>query len=268
MNLFASKNSFFIALCLGFAACESGPKTIESEPTGQNSAAPTGGSAVDAALGGSVGQAATPAAEAAPAGERSGKAKSFLHTEKYTYVEMDEAGQTVWVAIPKANIEVGATYFFSGGLLKANFQSREHNRVFDKIWLIPGLSKTPSGGAAAAATTAPMPTAQAATTEPPTQPITAKGAVRIADLMGNLAKYDGKTIRVTGKVMKVNPMIMGRNWLHLQDGSANNFDLTVTTMEQFQVGQTATLEGTVALNKDFGAGYRYNVIVEGAKAAN
>ncbi|MBK9017715.1 MAG: hypothetical protein IPM82_28755 [Saprospiraceae bacterium] len=83
-------------------------------------------------------------------------------------------------------------------------------------------------------------------------------------MIANISKYDGKTVKVTGKVMKVNPMIMGRNWLHIQDGSGKNLDLTVTTVEQVQLGATVTLEGTIALNKDFGAGYKYDYILEGA----
>ena len=75
---------------------------------------------------------------------------------------------------------------------------------------------------------------------------------------------NGKVIKVTGKCIKLNRMIMGRNWVHLQDGSGNNFDLTVTTTENVELGSIVTLEGTIALNKDFGAGYKYNVILEGA----
>ena len=68
----------------------------------------------------------------------------------------------------------------------------------------------------------------------------------------------------TGKCVKVNPMIMGRNWIHLQDGSGDNLDLTITTTENIPVGHVITLEGTIALNKDFGAGYKYDIIMEEA----
>ena len=60
-------------------------------------------------------------------------------------------------------------------------------------------------------------------------------------------------------------MIMGRNWVHLQDGSGKNLDLTVTTMENIPLGAILTMEGTIATNKDFGAGYKYDIIMEGAE---
>ena len=91
-----------------------------------------------------------------------------------------------------------------------------------------------------------------------------EGAIRIADLVNNRNQYEGKLIKVTGKCVKVNSEIMGRNWIHLQDGSGENFDLTVTTDESVELGTIVTMEGTIALNKDFGAGYRYDVIMEGA----
>ena len=92
----------------------------------------------------------------------------------------------------------------------------------------------------------------------------APGAVKISQLYANKEKYSNKVVKVTGKCLKVNPSIMNRNWAHIQDGSGENIDLTVTTMEDIPLGAVVTLEGTIALDKDFGAGYRYDVIMEGA----
>jgi hypothetical protein len=55
---------------------------------------------------------------------------------------------------------------------------------------------------------------------------------------------------------------MDRNWIHLQDGSKNDFDLVVTSNSFVAEGAKVTLQGTVALNRDFGAGYRYDLILE------
>lgn len=93
---------------------------------------------------------------------------------------------------------------------------------------------------------------------------TAEGAITIAELYANKEKYKGKTIKVTGKCIKANPMIMNRNWIHLKDSSTDKYDLTVTTTENVSVGAVVTMEGTIALDKDFGAGYRYDIIMEGA----
>lgn len=79
----------------------------------------------------------------------------------------------------------------------------------------------------------------------------------------------GKTVRVRGKVMKVSPMIMGKNWLHIQDGSGdpakNHHDLVVTSLAQSAVQSIVTVEGTLRANRDFGAGYVYEAIIEDAK---
>ena len=88
----------------------------------------------------------------------------------------------------------------------------------------------------------------------------------IAELFADPAAYEGKTIRVRGEVAKYNPGIMERNWVHLQDGTEfdGKYDLTVTSQESFQVGQVTTIEGIFAMNRDFGYGYSYEILLEQA----
>jgi len=91
-----------------------------------------------------------------------------------------------------------------------------------------------------------------------------EGGISIGDLYSQKERYNTKTVIVRGKVMKVNQAIMKRNWIHIQDGSGdeNSFDLTVTTDELPSVGDIVTLKGVVAVDKDFGSGYHYALIVE------
>ena len=95
----------------------------------------------------------------------------------------------------------------------------------------------------------------------------AEGGISIAEIFGQPGKYENKTIKIRGKVTKINNGIMGRNWVHLQDGtdSDGKYDLTVTTNDNVNEGEVVTFQGRVALNKDFGAGYNYDVIIEEAK---
>ena len=72
----------------------------------------------------------------------------------------------------------------------------------------------------------------------------------------------GKTIQISGQCVKLNPNIMGRNWVHLQDGSKDDYDLVITCDVQIPVGHTVTLTGKVVLNKDFGSGYKYDILLE------
>jgi hypothetical protein len=91
----------------------------------------------------------------------------------------------------------------------------------------------------------------------------------VAELFESNTKLDGKTVRVQGKVVKFSPNIMGKNWIHLQDGSGdplkNSHDLVVTTsIQPPNDKEIITIEGIVRANKDFGAGYSYVVLVEEA----
>ncbi len=240
-----------LAFPLLLVSCDSGPKVIESEP------AATSATPVSQEMSGAV----SPISD-----DHKVVAEEALNTEKYTYVKVNENGESFWIAVPKTAVEIGATYYYQGGLMKKNFASKEYNKVFETLYLVSGISKQPVGGSGSAVDQALSQTQSAEAVEPPKDVKRAAGAVKISELIGNLSKYDGKTIKVTGKVVKINPMIMGRNWIHVQDGSANNFDLTITTNDNIQLGDIVTMEGTIALNKDFGAGYKYNVIMEGATA--
>lgn len=95
----------------------------------------------------------------------------------------------------------------------------------------------------------------------------AEGGITIAELFSNRKDYSGKTVKIKGKVTKVNPEIMGKNWIHLQDGTIfeEEFDLTVTSDVIPETGSIVTIEGKVSLDKDFGYGYTYPIMLEEGK---
>jgi len=97
----------------------------------------------------------------------------------------------------------------------------------------------------------------------------AAGGITLAQLFANPSSYANKTVTVKGKVVKMNSGIMGKNWLHIQDGtkSGSDFDLTVTTSDNVGKDQIVTVTGKIVLNKDFGYGYSYKVLMEDAKVA-
>ena len=94
----------------------------------------------------------------------------------------------------------------------------------------------------------------------------ADAAKTIEAVYKDKAKLEGKQVTVKGKVVKVNNGIMGRNFRHIQDGTGgkDNNDLSVTSTQTAQVGDKVTIAGKVVLNKDFGSGYNYPLIVEEA----
>ena len=248
---------FFLSLI----ACDSGPKVIEADNSnGQTQQAQSSAQPIAGAPGGTM-----------PGSTEMHKvvAEESLDTERYTYIRVSENGADFWIAIPKAPVQIGATYYYKGGLIKKDFFSREHNRTFETLYLVSGISTQPAGGGGSgSAVDQALGNLQGqGAVAPPSAIAPAKGAVKISELMKHKAKYAGKTIKVTGKVMKVNQMIMGRNWIHLQDGSGENLDLTVTTQENIPPGHVVTMEGTISLDMDFGAGYRYDIIMENATIA-
>jgi len=143
---------------------------------------------------------------------------------------------------------------------------------------LAGCAKKEPAADAAKATEAPAAAAPAA--EPHPMPATAPtdvdltgiekaaGGKTIAEIYLEKDALAGTKIDVRGKVVKVNPDIMGKNWLHLRDGSGEdgNADLTVTTAAALpQVGDTVVASGTLAVGQDFGMGYQYDVILEDAE---
>lgn len=90
------------------------------------------------------------------------------------------------------------------------------------------------------------------------------GCIKISDLFSDSKSYKEKEIKVTGKVVKFNEAIMGKNWVHIQDGTEfeGKYDLTVTTSETVNVGDIVTIKGTIALDRDFGYGYKYDILLE------
>lgn len=246
---------FLFALTTG--ACNSKPKVIEAEPVGgQNTSAPIfqDGPAVTT-------QGANAPAQDMSAAEHKVIVAEALHTDKYTYLRVKENEAEYWIAISKREVKIGSTGYYRGGLLKKNFQSKEFNRVFETVYLVGDFREEGATASSSSAGGIP-PTTEAL--EAPKNVKPAPGAIKISELVANLPKYEGKVVKITGKCVKVNPMIMGRNWLHIQDGSGKDLDLTVTTTEMVPLGAIVTLEGTVSVNKDFGAGYRYDYILEAA----
>lgn len=237
---------FFISTILWVSGCNSGPKIIESVP---------------------VSNSAEPADISLSLGTNSEKehmvvVMEVLNTEKYTYLNVDEEGTNFWIAIPKKEVQIGATYYYKGGLLKKNFESKEYNRVFETLYLVSDVIPHPIDGSEFAA--GQVPSQQSSDSQAPISVNSVEGSIKLSELFLNPDKYEGQIVQVSGKCVKVNPMIMGRNWVHIQDGSGDNLDLTVTTAVNIPVDAIVTLTGIISLNKDFGAGYRYDVIMENA----
>lgn len=234
----------------------------------------------------------------------SGKVLETMDAGGYTYMKVDTGKAQPWVACPQAKVQVGDDVSYHDGMVMPNFVSKSLNRTFDSVVFSSGLvgpaDKTPAQAdpqamndatpkntgadsfASAVQAEAPPAAMQAKTesggsvgaiapyTEIKVEKAAGENGYTVAEVFADNTKLDGKTIRVQGKVVKFSPNIMGKNWIHLQDGSGdplkNTHDLVVTTSaEPPKDKDVITIEGIVRANKDFGAGYNYAVIVEEAK---
>ncbi len=80
------------------------------------------------------------------------------------------------------------------------------------------------------------------------------------------AQLKGKQVAFKGKVVKVNNNVMKKNFLHIQDGTGKDGtnDITVTSTQTAKEGDVVSIVGKVTLDRDFGAGYLYPLIIEDA----
>jgi len=143
--------------------------------------------------------------------------------------------------------------------------------------VLAGCAKEPASTGAAAPEAAP---ATSPMTEPHPMPAApaeevdlsgiakADGGKTVAEVFAEKDQLAGQQVVLRGKVVKSNPGIMGKNWLHVRDGSGaeGTNDLTVTTAGVAPaVGDLVLVKGPVSLNRDLGMGYVYDVIVEDAE---
>lgn len=196
-------------------------------------------------------------------------AQEVFHVSEYTYIRGLEDGAEKWIAGPTTDIKVGETFYFGKSMEMPNFQSKELNKTFEIVYFVEHISRTedglkrPKGSGASTATTG----TQRTTVEKKDIKIEAsENTITIAELLKNRETYNNKVVQLKGEVTKYNPAIMNVNWIHIQDGTEFNgvFDVTATSTDEVALGDIVSFKGTVVLNKDFGAGYVYDVIIENA----
>jgi len=201
----------------------------------------------------------------------SGKVVETMNSGGYTYVRLENMdGESMWVAVPEFKVKVGEVLFFNNGMEMQNFNSKSMNRTFDKILFSSGPVKLPGSKGVSKESAQGLKGHGLGPTEHVKldKPETANG-YSIADVYAKAASLDKKQVTIRGHVVKYSASIMGKNWLHLQDGTGDpkkaNHDIVVTSDDDAEVGDTVTATGTVVKDKDFGSGYSYDVIIEDAK---
>jgi hypothetical protein len=189
-----------------------------------------------------------------------------IQTTNYTYLKVKDNIGEKWVAVTRQDINKGDVYYYDNALQMSNFNSKELNRTFDVIYFVSQISKTPiaqeNQGSGMPVHSGKL------NAEKSGKIFMAKtgNEITIAQLFSKKTEFAGKEIEIRGIVVKVNPGVMDRNWIHIQDGTGTDegFDLTVTSQDLAENGDEVTFKGVIAIEKDFGSGYLYDVIMENA----
>ena len=194
------------------------------------------------------------------------KVKEVLQTSSYTYLFVNENNKDYWIAVGKADVKVNDHLYYQEALVMKDFKSEELDRTFDQILFVENI-----GGMKLKNDSMPNDSLHQQVLVQEKKPVInvdiAPNGIRIAELMKNRENYANKKVIIRGQVVKINANIMDRNWVHLKDGTSHSgkSDLTFTTLEEVNIGDVVTFEGTVAIEKEYGAGYIYPLIVEDAK---
>ncbi|MBD3222999.1 hypothetical protein GF314_17355 [bacterium] len=259
-----------LALLLAVAGCGGGDDTVTSRAQMESGTADAGNEAAQDA-----------GSEAMPA-TITGEVLETIDSGGYTYAKVEGEDGAFWAAASPSDVAVGDEVTVSTAMPMRDFHAKSLDRTFDLIFFTTSFDAAETAGDAAEGM-GEMPGMEGmgamgaghGRPDPVQTDVDLSGIAKadgghtVAEIHAAGSKLAGEPVVVRGKVVKYTSSIMGRNWIHLRDGSgdpgADTHDLTVTTQGFAKVGDLVRIEGTLAANKDFGAGYRYDVIVEQAE---
>jgi len=202
-----------------------------------------------------------------------GEVLESVNAGTYTYVRLKTEDGDVWAATMLSSYPKGTKVQLHDPMLMTNFQSKAMGRTFDEIIFASAISTETGGlvnpaqqmGAAhksAATADSKVPVAKVSKAPGP-------NGRTVAEVYAQVAKLNGQPAAVQGTVVKFSADIMDRNWIHLRDGTGSavdkSNDLIVTTKQAAKVGDVVVVSGTVKTNVNYGSGYAYPVVIEGAK---
>lgn len=203
-----------------------------------------------------------------------GEVVESINAGSYTYLRLKTKDGEVWAATTLSNFSKGTNVQLHDPMLMTNFESKAMGRKFDEIVFASAIS-TDTGGLnnpaqqmAAAHKNAAAANSASNVSVAKVPKATGPNARTVAEVHAQRAKLTGKPVAVQGTVVKFSPGIMDRNWVHLRDGTGSvadkSNDLIVTTQEKAKVGDVVVVSGLVKTDVNYGSGYAYPVVVEGA----
>jgi len=193
-----------------------------------------------------------------------------MNSGGYTYVQLNLGDKKIWIAGPQMAVNKGEVLqtFSKGGEMR-DFKSKSLNKEFPVIFFVGNLYKEGTN-----------PFTQV---HDPDNLTIKEGRSSIdLDFRGLKKPLKGYTveqiyakkatllnqeINLRAKVVKANSKIMGKNWYHIQDGTGQEGknDLILTSQDKVEPGNTVLVKGTLVKDKDFGNGYKYDLMLVNAK---
>jgi hypothetical protein len=203
-------------------------------------------------------------------GTITGKVLEAKDVESYTYIRLQTVDGAVWAAIAKAPVRVGDDVTLEDAALMENFFSKSLDRTFDQIYF-GTVGERATGTAGAGADMAAMHASVARATDAGDVNVArASGPIAhtVAEVVAGRSDLNDTTVIVRGKVVKFTPDVLGKNWIHLRDGSGSaalgTNDVLVVTADAAAIGDVVLVKGAVHTDRDLGSGYAYKVLIEDA----
>jgi len=219
----------------------------------------------------------------APKGIFYGKILEIKGVMGYKYLKVNEEGKELWVAIANAPVAVGDKIGYDKKTIMHNFESKTLGQKFEEIIFASDVylpqkvqkpksmkemlelnpkAKDPHSGMGRGMSAEPE-------EEKPEKPFTKKDTYTIEEVHMWRKSLEGQTITLEATVYKVSHQIMKLDWAHLGDGTGNEKkltdDLVFTSKEtSIKAGDKVIAKGKVIVNKDFGFGYFYKVLIQDA----
>lgn len=204
----------------------------------------------------------------APPATVTGTVMEVRDVESYTYLRLKTAEGETWAAVNKAAVKKGSKVTIDNVMVMNNFESRSLKQTFKTILFgtLAGTGAAKSGSAIAPGHPAASGTVD--TTNLRVPKATGENAWTVAEIITKSAELKDKPVVVRAKIVKYNPGIMGKNWIHLRDGTGsaaeNTNDILATTTVEAKLGDIVIVKGVVRTDKDFGSGYAYKTMLEEA----
>lgn len=175
-----------------------------------------------------------------------GKVVTKMNVEGYTYMELENNGNKIWVATTLMDVKVGDMVKTSQGMLMTDFYSKTLKRTFKEIYFVTYVEIL---------------------NDDKKEPVSKNEKtiqITLAELFSNKEKYDGKSVKFSGVITKSSQNIMGKNWYHIGE-NGKKYDVVVSSADIFNQNDMVTVEGVITLNKNIGAGYTFPVFIEDGK---